>query len=370
MTYNGLSIIYKDISVNHLKQRIICSVALAITFAGTSSNSCTSVFSNQLKAPYVVARTMDFYTNDLPDIVVSPRGIARNGEAGSNSLHWTSKYGNVAITAFHTSAVSDGINEHGLSVHLLYLTNTMYEKRDDKTKALSNALWAQYLLDNYKTVADALKAQETLQIVPTKIEGREWPLHLSMEDATGDSAVIEFVHGKRKIYHGHEYNVMTNEPAYDIQLSNRARYLAFGGKLPLPGDSDPLSRFVRASTYLKTLPSPKNALESLAGIFSVIRTVTVPFGAIDTSGNETVDAWVTRWMTVADVTNKVYYFNSTSAPNIVWLELGQLNFQKGQPVLSADPTDIRLVGDISKHLVARDKLGYCLSHKGGNPLLI
>lgn len=312
--------------------------------------ACTTIFWNNNGKAKVVARSVDLYVSDQPKIIVYPRGTEHTGEVNENPLKWKSKYGNVVVTAFHTHTASDGMNEKGLAVHLLYLSQTEYPERKTDAPAISNLLWAQYILDNYATVNEALNATKDLQIVATTLVNKTWPLHLTMEDNTGDSAIIEFMNGKMDVYHGSQYRVMTNEPAYHIQLDNLKNYQAFGGKLPLPGDPDPLSRFVRAAAFLKTLPSPENNLAAIAGVLSVMRTVTVPFGAVDTSGNKTEDAWATRWVSVADVTNKIYYFNSTSAPNIIWLDLNKLNFAAGAKVLSVDPTDIRLKGEISKNL--------------------
>ena len=263
------------------------------------SYGCTTVFWNDNTQAKVVARTVDLFIPDMPKIIVYPRGIERNGETGTNTLKWTSKYGNVVVSEFNSPAISDGINEHGLTAHLLYLTGSNYGKVKGETPTLSNLMWAQYLLDNYKTVDEVIRATDTFQLMPTVVHNQTWPVHLSIQDATGDAAVIEFINGKKIVYHGSQYTVMTNEPAYNIQLSNLKRYQTFGGKLPLPGDSDPLSRFVRVSTYLKTLPVPLDLRETIAGIFSVIRTAMVPFGAVDTSGNKTEDAWATRWASVA-----------------------------------------------------------------------
>jgi len=312
------------------------------------SFGCTTAFWNNNSQAKVVARTVDLFTADMPKIRVYPRGIERQGEAGENSLKWESKYGSVVVNEFKTTAVSDGINEQGLAVHLLYLTGSTYEKRDPNLPALSNTLWAQYILDNFKTVNEVVKATDTFQIVETVVFNQKWPLHLSLQDSSGDAAVIEFINGKKVIYHGPQYTTMTNEPAYTIQLENLKRYKSFGGKLPLPGDSDPLSRFVRVATYLKTLPPPQNITETVAGIFSVIRTAMVPFGAEDTSGNKTEDAWPTRWVSVADLTNKIYYFNPTTTPNIIWLDLNKLDFSKNNAVLSLDPNNINLVGNIQQ----------------------
>lgn len=324
---------------------------LTLGLLASPSYSCTTVFSSDNGNAKVVARSMDLFTTDSPLIMTRPRGAARNGEAGDNSLTWQSKYGNVVVTEFHTNTVSDGINEKGLAVHLLYLTNTQYPTLNKKTPKISNAMWAQYILDNFATVDEALKGTENLPIVATVVQGQTWPIHLAMEDASGDSAIIEFIQGKMHVYHGAQYRVMTNEPAFNIQLANLKRYKTFGGKLPLPGDTDPLSRFVRVATYLKTLPAANNELEAIAGVVSVIRSAMVPFGAVNTSGSKTVDAWVTRWITVADVTNKFYYFNSTSAPNIIWIDLNKINFAEAAKVLSIDPTNIQLEGDVTQKLM-------------------
>lgn len=327
-----------------IKPTLLASAVLI--FFTTPVFACTTVFSNT-NAIKAVARTTDLYISDQPLLKVQPRGMSRSGEAGEHSHTWKSKYGNVVVTAFGSNAVTDGMNEKGLAVHLLYLSDTEYPKPKEGAPQVSNLLWSQYMLDNFATVSEALAATKDLQVVATKVHGRTWPIHLTMEDPSGDSAVIEYVKGKMNVYHGHQYRVMTNEPAYNIQLENVKKYKGFGGNLSLPGDSDPLSRFVRSSVYLKTLPTPKNPLESIANVLSVIRTAMVPFGVADTSDNGAEDVWPTRWVSVADLTNKVYYFNSTSTPNIIWLDLKKLNFAENAKVLSVEPTDIGLEGDIA-----------------------
>lgn len=327
------------------------SLLIISVIATSTSYSCTTVFANDKGSNKVVARTVDLYVSDNPLLVTHPRGTQHNGEAGENSISWKSKYGNLVVTAFHTNTASDGLNEKGLAAHLLYLSGTKYPTTDKTKPQISNGMWAQYVLDNYATVDEALKGMKNLQIIATKINNKEWPLHLTLEDRSGDSAIIEFIDGKMKVYHGSQYQIMTNEPAYNIQLSHLKRYQGFGGKLALPGDPDPLSRFVRVAAYLKTSPNAQNELEAIANILSVIRTAMTPFGAIDTSGHKTEDAWATRWVSVADLTNDIYYFNSTSAPNIIWVDLNKINFKEGAHTISIDPTHIHLEGDITDKLV-------------------
>nr|WP_281805958.1 linear amide C-N hydrolase [Methylocystis echinoides] len=48
----------------------------------------------------------------------------------------------------------------------------------------------------------------------------------------------------------------------------------------MPGNVNPIDRFVRATYFLRLLPESKNQREAAAGMFSVVRNVSVPFGAI------------------------------------------------------------------------------------------
>lgn len=293
---------------------------------------------------------MDLYMSDKARIAVFPRGMSHGGPtAMPNMLSWKSKYASVGATALDL-AVSDGLNEKGLSANLLYLHDTKYEKRDSGRPGLTNAAWAQYILDNFASVDEAVEAMKQLQIVSIVAGGREWPLHLSIADAKGDSAIFEFVNGKMTVNRGPDTLVMTNEPAFAVQRKNLQRYKLFGGKLPMPGDIDPKSRFVRASSYLKTLPKPASLREAVAGAYSVIRNVAAPFGAHDTSGGDSSDTWPTLWVSLADLSHKVYFFQSTQSANLFWVDLSRVNVAEGAAVVDVDAYDINLSGDISDKL--------------------
>jgi len=312
--------------------------------------SCSRIFWNDNAQAKVVARTVDLFRSDEATITVFPRGTRRAGVPGeTGGLEWKAKYGSVAATAFGV-ATSDGMNEKGLSANILYLDESRYEPRDARP-ALSNLMWAQYMLDNFATVDEALAGLDAVQIVATPAAGREWPLHLALADASGDSAIVEFVGGKAVVHHGKQYTVMTNEPPLDVQLANLQHYKLFGGKRSMPGDIDPMSRFVRAASYLKTLPAPKDVPGAVAGVYSVARTVGVPFGAEDTSTNVTTDTWPTLWFAVADLTNRVYYFHTTTSPNMFWVDLARLPLADGEPVRSVNAYDTSLEGDVAARLL-------------------
>lgn len=327
---------------------------ILLTSIATQAIACSLVLVNTNPNTIVFARSMDLFTPDDPHLVIYPEGEKHNGQTAKNPLEWTSKYGSIVVTEFNSDAASDGINEKGLAAHLLYLDSSDYGKVDPSKPGLSNLMWAQYMLDNFSTVKEALASLNQYQVQATVLKGQTWPIHLALEDATGDSAIIEFIHGKAVIHHGKQFTVMTNEPAYSEQLANLKNYKLFGGKLAMPGDVNPLARFVRASSYLKTLPVPKDEIQALAGALSVLRTTMVPFGAENTATSPiTKDNWATRWVTLGDLNDKVYYFNSTSTPNIIWVDLSNIDFSKDNKVLILDPTNPKLAGEVSKQFSAK-----------------
>lgn len=85
--------------------------------------------------------------------------MERDGAAGPNSVKWVSKYGSVVASGYDVST-TDGINEKGLSANLLWLVESVYPTPESNKPTLSISAWAQYVLDNYATVEEAVTALE------------------------------------------------------------------------------------------------------------------------------------------------------------------------------------------------------------------
>src|SRR5258708_33330841 len=60
------------------------------------------------------------WVSDGTNLWIFPKGMERSGEAGRNSLRWTSKYGSVIASGIDVST-TDGLNEAGLFSNLLCL---------------------------------------------------------------------------------------------------------------------------------------------------------------------------------------------------------------------------------------------------------
>ena len=105
---------------------------------------------------------------------------------------------------------------------------------------------------------------------------------------------------------------MTNSPKYELQLAINDYWKEVGGLNMLPGTNRSSDRFVRASFYINAIPQTADAKIAVPSVLSVMRNVSVPFG-ITTPDKPHISS--TRWRSVSDQKNKVYYFESTLTPN-------------------------------------------------------
>ena len=313
--------------------------------------ACTRILWNANGHAVMVGRTMDWPESTEPVLTVLPRGMARDGGllAGQavvtdNPARWTSRHGSLVTTVYGIGTV-DGLNEAGLGAHLLYLTATDFGARDPGLPGIQAGLWAQYVLDNAATVSEALALLDKVQIVMVEARGHKASVHLAIEDASGDSAIVEYIDGKPVVHHGPEFRVMTNDPSYDQQLALLAGqdFSNPSSDMPLPGNVNPRDRFQRASYYLALLPDPASEREAAASILSVARNVSVPFGA----PYKGFGIYNTEYRTAMNLTDRRYYFELTTSPNLIWADLSAMNLDAGAGVRVLDPDDIRLSGNVT-----------------------
>lgn len=296
---------------------------------------CTRVVWPDANGSVIVGRNMDFHMDLLTNLWKYPRGIERNDGVQGN-LTWKAKYGSIVATAFDLIAC-DGMNEEGFAGHILWLAESDYGKPEASQTQLSQAVWLQYYLDNFATVAEAVEWTNSSQVAIAQLfdpTGHLVPtLHLAINDASGDSAIIEYTDGKPKVYHSHDYAVMTNSPTYDKQLELVKTVEGLGGETHLPGSTLASDRFARASYYVARQVQPKTQREAIAAMFSIIRNAAQPFRTPDPGKP---DASQTIWQVVLDLTNKRYVYSSTTSPNIVWVDFDEVSFAEGSKVLKLD----------------------------------
>ena len=109
-----------------------------------------------------------------------------------------------------------------------------------------------------------------------------------------------------------------------------------------------LKNKIAAELRINAIPKTEDTRTALASVFSVIRNTSVPFG-ISTPDQPNISS--TRWRTVSDQKDKVYYFESTLTPNLFWLDLKKIDFspKAGVKKLSLTKGEI-YAGDAVKDL--------------------
>jgi len=316
----------------------------------------------------ITGRSMDWPYDFNTHFYIIPRG-ARN-EGIRDGLVWESQFGAVVAAGAMTpggriDGVFDGLNERGLGANLLYLAEADFGPAPSTAKPkISMGAWVTYVLTQFATVAEVVKAFETnpIYIVPATFGpgGAGKPtVHLSLTDASGDSAIIEYLGGKPVIHHNRAYQVMTNSPVFEDQLTLNKYWERVDGAKMLPGSHQSEDRFVRATYYLKRLGNAETTpRKQIAGVMSVMRNISVPWGSPDPLHPNIAP---TYWRTVLDHGRRVYYFESTLSPFVVAVDLKTIDFKPGSGVRSIaleGEEAFKLSGEINAGFKPADPIRY------------
>ena len=327
---------------------------LIMSFIAADSEACTRVVS-ECEDMIATGRTMDWKEDPLTNLYVFPRGIERRGAISANTLTWKSKYGSVAAAGYDIG-VCDGMNEEGLVANMLFLPESVYDMEDDWRAIMGISIWTQYILDNFSTVKEAVAelSKDKFRLdAPELPNGSKSTLHMAISDKNGNNAIIEYLDGSVTIYEGKQYRVLTNSPAYNLQLAVNDYWKQVGGMNMLPGTNKSSDRFARASFYIEAVDQSPSAEKAIPVLMSVVRNVSVPYG-ISMPDNPYISS--TRWRVISDQKNLVYYFENTVPMFMFHVDLKEIDLSEGsgERVLRlADGTVYE--GDASSKFVKTDK---------------
>ncbi len=327
-------------------------LALASIAHAIPVSACTSV-AWKTKIGEITGRTMDWYTSTEARIYVFPAGIQRDGGlllgrriVQGRAVKWTSKFGSMVVSVYGMGAV-DGINSRGLNISANYFDSD-YGKRNPKIKGLQAGLWVQYLLDEASSVKQAVALMRNVQLVEFVAKGKRSHVHLHITGRRGNCAVLEYYHGKLHAYVSPAYGVLTNAPAFPEQLKNLKRFNFShpNRDMPLPGNVNPLDRFVRATYYVHMLTQPKNELQAVLSMNTVLNNVAVPIGA-PYQAMAGFNTYNTEYKVIADLKTGEYYFKFTTMPFMIWAKLSSFNLKPGASTMELNPENPALHGNVA-----------------------
>jgi len=244
-------------------------------------------------------------------------------------VSWVSQYGSITLNGSGADFPEGGMNEAGLVFEEMTLGTTTYPHDGDRATFFME-LWIQYVLDTCATVEEVIANARGVSL-----DGWSW--HFMAVDASGASAVIEFIDGKPVVRTGGElpYPLLCNTE-YSEELEKLAEYEGFGGTKDVPdraswtpdmGDT----RFPEGVALLKGY-NPAGSVSPVDDAFSMADAITSP-----------------KWSLVQkvyDVKRRRMYFRTRTARDVRWVDLGAFDLGCGSPRMVMMAHE-KLEGDVS-----------------------
>jgi choloylglycine hydrolase len=330
----------------------------------------------------VIGRSMEFGEDLGSQILVGGRGTKKeSGTPGSlkGGLSWTAKYGyvglNVAGLDLH-HLICDGMNEKGLSIGALWLpVYTQYSPTvSSKAQALEVKDFTNWVLGNFATVAEVKTGLTGVEIWGGPLMNAKVPIHFSIHDASGASAVLEFLEGNTQgLWQANTVGVLTNAPPFAWQLSNIGNYVGLSsvdaapitigvtpynppghgsGMRGVPGDSTPPSRFIRTLFQKQFATQPANNTDAISQALHLLNTVDIPLGTSaakneqkPSKGNDDY----TQWVVVKALTARTFSYRTAANPTLMQIDFAELDLDNPVEKAYWMPSEATYI-DITKKL--------------------
>jgi penicillin V acylase-like amidase (Ntn superfamily) len=240
---------------------------------------------------------------------------------------WVSVHGSITVNTDGLEFPDGGLNEAGLVIWEMSMSSTRFST-DEGEPTIFMSQWMQYQLDSFSTVGEVIDSARSMNL-----DGWNW--HFFVADASGASAVIEFIDGEAVTYTGEDMPVpvLCNSP-YAAELARLEEYQAPGFKGTMKRMFSRPPRFVRAARLLEDYdesvgPAP---LDHAWAILENVR----------------IRGW-NKWSILVDVTAARLYFNTEGNREIRFVSMEEMDFSCEMPARMMDIYS-DLSGDVSGHL--------------------
>jgi len=298
---------------------------LWICLPGRAALACTS-FCFDTPAGPVFAANCDLFIPGDGLVFANRRGIAKRAYR-ANTLGeyatWVSTYGSVTFSLAGREFAWGGMNEAGLVMTSMLLTESECADPDQRPPIGAGFL-VQHLLDTCSTVAEAVRA--AAQVMPAEEECQD---HFLVADATGAGATIEFLDGRVVCRTGADLPVraMTNM-RYERAL---AAYERGGPRWWWSNPGRSAERFAGAAWRSESFDAERDT-NAVAYAFETLTHV--------------VAAEHTKWNIVWDLAGREVWFRSVASPTVKHVALADFDFSCDAPLLTLD-MNAALAGDVA-----------------------
>ncbi|MGZ3721816.1 MAG: linear amide C-N hydrolase [Bdellovibrionales bacterium] len=324
--------------LKHFSKTVLVVLAAKLAMSLPNAAAC-SAFCLESQGRVIVGKSYDwFFLHGHGYLYSNRRGVPHQALAiddRENPAQWISRYGSLTFTQFGRGIPIGGINEKGLVVEMLRLRGTKYNEDEIEKPFVNEAQWTQYQLDNFASVAEAAAHINEIRVVPAYTT-----IHYFMTDASGQSAVVEYLDGVPHVYSGSQMPIpATTNNSYLESLS----FTQAEGAIFTPAPASSRLSSVRFRTLAGLVPQEATA-PSVEGAFGILKNVRLNGSAHD--------AWLepSQWNIVYDVSERRAYFKTRGSPEVKSVALADFDFS---PTAGEKMLDMNVIasGDVSRHLV-------------------
>jgi penicillin V acylase-like amidase (Ntn superfamily) len=261
-------------------------IALFFLMLYSSFLFACSTFLLKKDGQIVFGRNYDWVTGNGA-IMINARDVKKTSftPAGEKAITWISSCGSITFNQFGKEFPHGGMNEKGLVVELMWLSETTYPNVDQRA-AMNELQWIQYQLDNCTTVSDVVATDSVIRISRNNAA----PLHYLVADANGDAATIEFINGKMKVHKGKDLPnpVLTNTVYEEAQ-----RQVSHQSSANVYADNS-ADRFATACRMVQEFQTTTTNKPIVDYAFSIL--------------DKVAQGSYTKWRIVYDITNRQVHF--------------------------------------------------------------
>ncbi len=227
-----------------LRYRDVMRLALLtlVTLIALPATACTAFLLERAGAR-VVGKSYD-WNEGRGHVTWNPAGVSRRAlvpPSGGTPARWSSRYASLTFNQFGHELPNAGMNDQGLVVEILWLSESSYPKAD-ALPAHNPLSWVQYLLDQAANLDEATALARKVRVVP--MAGAK--VHWFACDRSGECAVFEYLQGALTVTRGRQLGpkVITN----DTCAASRVALGRSHGRVPAGRAS--LARYVRTAVSL------------------------------------------------------------------------------------------------------------------------
>ena len=298
----------------NIRKTFLFCLTVALFFITPNGWACTT-FNLQGVGFNLVGHNYDWpLKNGL--LVINKRGVSKVAMLASKNeanfkghpAQWTSRYGSVTFNQYGRELAHGGMNEAGLVIEGMALYDTIYPKTDSRP-FVHRSQWAQYQLDNFKTVEEVINNDSKIRISPIYSGPGT---HFMVSDRAGKCANIEFLNGIMIVHTGPEMpvRVLANDPyAESLEIWKNSTGAYYGNRFVKAANRGQKFKYQTLDTAVETA-------------FDIL--------------HEISQSASTKWSIIFDIENLVIHYRTYSNPNIRYLNIASVDFSCKTPAQVLD----------------------------------